>query len=123
MAGDGRTFASLRRRHPRLVLAFALAAALSLFFAGRLAVQTVYFANHRQEAIAPWMTVGYIGRSWDLDPHEIDARAGLDLPRGEPQTLEEIARARGVPVAEIVALVEATVAGMRAEAVAGGGAP
>ena len=38
-------------------------------------------STRRDEAeIAPWMTVGYIGRSWGLDPVEIDTRAGLPLP-------------------------------------------
>lgn len=125
MAATGRGGGSagqLARSHPRLMIAFALAVLFSLFFAGRLVFHAVYWANHRQEAVEPWMTVGYIGRSWDLDPREIDTRAGLPLPQGRPLTLEEIARERGVPVEEIVALVEATVAAMRAETAAEGGA-
>lgn len=105
----------LWRSHPRLVLAFVLALSLSLFFAGRLVWSVAYWANHRQEAVQAWMTVGYVGRSWQLDPREIDARAGLPLPEGKPLTLQEIADARGVPVAEIIAQVERTIAEMRAE--------
>jgi hypothetical protein len=62
------------------------------------------------------MTVGYVGRSWGLDPRELDAVAGLPLPeeRGHPLTLAEIARNRGVPVAEVIADVEAAIATMRA---------
>ena len=101
--------------HPWLVAAFALALGLSVFFAGRLVWSTIYWAGHRQEAVAPWMTVGYVGRSWQLDPREIDARAGLPLPGGHPQTLQDIADARGVRASEIVALVEAAVAALRAE--------
>ncbi len=106
---------ALIRRHPVLVGAFALALVLSLFFAGRIVVNMVYWADHRNEAVQPWMTVGYVGRSWDLSPREIDLRAGLPLPEGHPLTLQEIARDRGVPVADIVALVEKTVAEMKAE--------
>lgn len=107
---------ALWRRHPVLLSAFVLAATLSVFFAGRIVVQSVYWATHREAEIAPWMTVGYVGRSWGLDPRAIDARAGLPMPeRGHPLTLEEIARQRGVPVAEIVALVRDTVAAMKAE--------
>ncbi|THD84259.1 hypothetical protein E7811_00425 [Aliigemmobacter aestuarii] len=105
-------------RHPVLLTAFVLAAALSVFFTGRIVVKSVYWATHREAGIAPWMTVGYIGRSWDLDPREIDARAGLPMPeRGRPLTLEEIARERGVPVEDIVSLVRATVADLKAEQV------
>lgn len=106
----------LARRHPFLVAAFALALALSLFFSARIVVRTIYWSQHREEAVAGWMTVGYVGRSWGLDPREIDARAGLPMPEnGRPFTLEQIARERGVPVAQIIALVEETVATMRAE--------
>ena len=104
------------RRHPVLVTVLVASLLLALFFAGRFALRAVYFAQHREEPVAGWMTVGYVGRSWGLDPREIDARAGLPLPEnGRPFTLEEIARDRGVPVAEVVAEVEAALAALRAE--------
>lgn len=106
---------TLWKTHPRLLVSFLLVAALALFFAGRILWGVVYWAEHRNEDVQPWMTVGYVGRSWEFDPREIDRRAGLPLPEGHPLTLQEIARQRGVPVAEIVALVEATVAEMQAE--------
>lgn len=107
------TVKRLWANHPRLLLAFALASTLALFFAGRLIASAVYWAGHRQEAVQPWMTAGYIGRSWGVDPRQIDAAAGLPAPDGHPLTLDEIARQRGVPVAEVVAQVEAAVAALR----------
>lgn len=107
---------SLARRHPVLVSAFVLAVALSLFFAGRIVVQGIYWSQHRQQPVEAWMTVGYVGKSWGLDPREIDARAGLPTPeRGHPFTLDQIAKDRGVAVADIIAAVEATIAEMQAE--------
>lgn len=107
---------ALLRRHPLLVLAFVLAALSASFFAGRIVWNAVYWAQHRQEPVQPWMTVGYVGRSWGLSPREIDARAGLPAPqKGHPLTLQQIADQRGVPVAEIIVLVETTVARMQAE--------
>lgn len=107
------TVKQLWANHPRLLLAFALASTLALFFAGRLIVSAVYWAGHRQEAVQPWMTVGYISHSWGLDPRQIDAVAGLPAPDGHPLTLDEIARQRGVPVSEVVAQVEAAIAALR----------
>ena len=105
----------LFRRHPVLLSAFVLAVALSLFFAGRIGYRAIYWSQHQNEAVQPWMTVGYIARSWGLDPREIDARAGLPTPeRGHPYTLEQIARDRGQPVAEVMKMVEETVAEMMA---------
>lgn len=101
----------LARARPRLVMAFALAVALALFFGGRIAVRAIYWANptHHNQAIEGWMTAGYIGRSWGVDPAELDALAGLPLPsvKGHPQPMVEIAADRGVPVAVVIAEVEA----------------
>lgn len=106
----------LFRRHPVLVSAFVLAVAVSLFLAGRLATRAIYWSRHRQEVIEPWMTPGYVGRSWGVDPHELDQRAGLpDRAPGRPLTLEQIAAEEGVPVARIIDRVTAAVAEMTAE--------
>ncbi len=107
----------LWRARPWLSSAFLLACAVTLFFLLRLVVQTVYWQTHQQVPVQPWMTVGYIARSWDLDPRALDAKAGLPLPevKGHPQPLIEIARDRGVPVADIIAEVEAAVAALRTE--------
>ncbi len=105
----------LWRRHPVLVAAFVLALILSLAFAGRIVWRGVYWAEHREVEVQPWMTVGYIGRSWRLDPRAIDAQAGLPVPtEGRPFTLEQIAVQRGVASAQVVAEVEAAIAALRA---------
>lgn len=106
---------SLWKDHPRLVLAFSVALALTLFFIGNIVVQAVYWANHRDEVVQPWMTVGYVGKSWGLMPHRIDEVAGLPQPKDRPMTLIEIATQRGVPVSEVIAQVEAAIAQLQAE--------
>lgn len=107
------------RTRPRLTLAFLLACAVTLFFAGRFLVQAVYWSSHQDLPVRPWMTVGYIARSWDLDPREIEAAAGLPGPaeRGSPKPLVEIAKDRGVPVEAVIADIEKAVARLRAEQV------
>lgn len=102
------------RRHPLLVTAFVLASLAALFFAVRMTLSVVYWRLHEEEPIRPWMTVGYIGKSWGLDPRLIDEVAGLPPPAGRhPFTLTEIARRRGVPVEHVIADVEAAIAGIR----------
>ena len=108
---------TLWRRHPLLVTAFVLALALTLGFAGRFVAQVVYWSNpaHQNQTVQGWMTVGYIGKSWDLPPREIDAIAGLPLPvNGKPFTLDQIARDRGIPVEQVIAQVEQAIAQLRA---------
>jgi hypothetical protein len=67
------------------------------------------------------MTVGYVGRSWDLNPREIDAEAGLPPPEvaGRPLTLQGIADGRGVAVEEVIGLVEDAVRTLRGQERAG----
>lgn len=106
----------LWRARPWLTTAFVLACAVTVFFAVRLVVQAVYWQTHQDVPVKPWMTVGYVARSWGVDPREIDALTGLPLPvvKGHPQPLREIARDRGVPVEEIITEVERAVADLRA---------
>lgn len=113
----------LWRARPGLTAAFLLACAVTLFFAGSTVWRGTYWALHLEEPVRPWMTVGYIGRSWGVDPRKIDALAGLPLPevKGHPQPLSEIARDRGVPVEDVIAEVEAAIAKLRAEDAAGHG--
>jgi hypothetical protein len=101
---------------PWLTSAFLLACAVTLFFAGRLVFFTIYWTTHQEMPVQGWMTVGYVARSWGLEPLELDAEAGLPLPeeKRRAQPLSEIARDRGVPVAEVIAEVEAAVAALRA---------
>jgi len=101
------------RRHPYLTGALALTAALALFFAVRFVAGVIYWSAHENEPIRPWMTVGYIGRSWDLNPRVLNDAAGLPKPEGHPLTLAEIADQRGVPVAEVIAGVEAALAQLK----------
>lgn len=107
----------LWRSRPILTTAFLLACLATLFFTTRLVVKTVYWASHQEEPVRPWMTVGYVARSWGLDPMELDLAAGLPVPevKGRPQPLSEIAKDRGVPVEQVIAELEAAIATLRAQ--------
>lgn len=119
---------SLYRKHPVAMGVLTLALALMVFFAMRLTFAAVYWSQHRHEAVEGWMTVRYVARSWEVDPRAILALSGLDqtgLPpaQGKPVTLEELAASQGLPVAEVIARVEAAVAKLAAGQTAGGGGP
>ncbi len=103
------------RRHPVLVSAFVLFTLLALVFAGRFTYRVAYWTTHRNEPVAAWMTVGYVGHSWHLDPRAVAAAAELPPLSGHPLTLAEIAAERGVPVEQIVAAVETAIAKLQTE--------
>jgi hypothetical protein len=82
------------------LIAFVAACLLAGVFLFRFAVATVYWSDvsHLEQVPAPWMTPGYVARSWNVDPHEVATALGLDPdapPRG--RTLADIAEAQGVP--------------------------
>ena len=101
-------------RHRWAVVALGLALAVAVFFAVRLVVFTVYWADpaHREQPLEGWMTPGYVANSYGVDRD--DLRAALGLAPGDRATLEEIAAARGVDLSVVLAEVEAALAGARA---------
>lgn len=115
-----RGFLRLGRKHPFLVAAFVLAVALSIFLAGRIVLRAAYWAQHAELSVEGWMTPGYVARSWGVEPRALAEAAGLPVPeKGKPLTIDQIAAARGVPVAEVIAEVEAAIAMLHARDGAG----
>jgi hypothetical protein len=109
-------FRTIFAKHPKLVSALLVATLLTAFFAFRFIYGIVYWSQHREEPIRPWMTIGYVGKSWDVSPRAIDDIAGLPKPvEGRPYTLQEIADQRGVPVDDIIHQVEAAITKLRTE--------
>ena len=104
----------LWRRHRGLVLALVAACLVTLFFAIRLTVSTLYWAGHRDAALAGWMTVGYVAHSYDVDRLRLAEVLGLDPSQRPRLTLDEIAARSGMPLAEVEATVLAVIAAERA---------
>ena len=95
------------------LIGFALAAAVTLFFAVRFLVFAIYWANpaHQNEPVAGWMTLGYVEKSWDLPPRSLAGPLKMGAPdksRG-PKSIAEYAEERGVPTAQFVSEVQAAV--------------
>lgn len=101
---------ALWRKHRLLVSAFSVTLALTLFFLGHLAFHIVRGALHKDEPIAPWMTVGYVARNVGLSPRVLGVEAGMPPPRpGHPQTLQEIADERGVTFEVVIGELDAAI--------------
>ena len=110
--------ARLWSRHRWLLLGFLLAVALTLFFAARAVVFSLYWADpaHRDEAIAGWMTPRYIAHSWQVPPEVIGEALGL-TPDGNPRrmTIGEYARETGTTPDEVAARLAVAIEAFRAE--------
>ena len=98
-----------------LLSGFVLAALLTLFFM----VRAVFFAAHMMDpdrALRPvegWMTPRYSSRAYDIPRDDMLLLLHLgpeDKPR---QPLKKIAATRGIPLAELIAEIEAAIADRR----------
>jgi hypothetical protein len=112
-------FAFLRRiwqAAPVATVILGGALAVSLFFAVRLVAFWIYWADpaHRDQAIEPWMTPGYVAHSWGV-PREIAFEAlGLPPAPGGPRSMADLAAERGVSVAELARDLQAAIDAFRA---------
>ena len=92
-----------------LLIAFTVAAALTLFFAIRTTAFFIYWSNHQNVEIEGWMTIGYVAHSYRLPPEELQKALGYDPRKPERRPLGRIAQETGEPLPELIARVEAAI--------------
>ncbi len=110
------TLRYLWHRQRAATLAFALAAALALFFALRFVGFAIYWADpaHRNREIQGWMTPGYVAHSWRVDPQVIRDALGGPFENERKLTIDRIARQTGIPAEELIAEIRKAIAEARA---------
>ena len=108
----------LWRDHRIALLAFVAAVFITLFFAVRLVISGVYWADptHRDQVPEGWMTPGYVARSWHIPRGALLAELNLPPTSNRPHSFEEIAETRGVPLSQVLGEVSAAIAVLRAKA-------
>ncbi len=100
-----------RRHLPRgTVLGFALAALLTLALGVRLGVHVLYWTRHHEDALAEWMTLGYVAQSWGVERDDLARALDVAPGTGRRLTLAEIARVNGRSEAEVEDALRATIA-------------
>ena len=102
MAG---TIATLWRTNRLLVIAFTVALALTLFFAVRTVMFYAYWSQHRDQPIEPWMTLGYIGHSWNVPPETLGQSIGLEPEKPDRRPIGRIAHDLGVNLGDLEASI------------------
>ena len=98
-----RRLARLWRQQKLAVIGFAISLLVVGFFAVRIVISAIYWSDpaHLMQQPEPWMTPGYIARSWHLDRHEVTALVGEIRVDGRP-TVARIARERGIPTDQFI---------------------
>jgi hypothetical protein len=107
----------LWQKHRGLLVAFTLAAALTMTFAVRMTYSYVYWSNHRDEPIQGWMTVGYVARSYDVPREDLSEALGVTLGSVRGKSLEQIAQERDVTIDSLAATLQTAIERSRSEAV------
>jgi hypothetical protein len=105
----------LWQTHRLLLVAFAAAFVLTLFFAVRTTVFYVYWARHQNLPIEGWMTIGYVAHSYRLAPGELQEALGFEPSRPNREPLGRIAHEMRIPLDELIERVEAAIDAARAE--------
>jgi hypothetical protein len=105
--------ADIWREHRLLLGALALALAVTLFFAVRIAVHAVYWSQHRDMPIEPWMTIGQVAQSYRIDRDDLARAVGIEAGRRERLTLAQIAARTGRPVEEVEVELRAAIEARR----------
>ena len=91
-----------------VVLAFLLVVSFTGLFAVRTVRRTIYWHYHQDEPIRPWMSLGYIARSYNVPPWVLRQALGLSPNINGPdrRPIREIAREQNRSVAEVIAILQ-----------------
>jgi len=106
---------SLWRAQPLAVLLFLGAAVITLFFAVRLVVFSIYWADpmHRDQEILGWMTPRYVAHSWRVPPEVLQEALGISTPSKRPKSLVEYAKDQGIDFATLKDRLDAAITAAR----------
>lgn len=97
---------ALMRRRPLLTSAFLIAVTLTVLFAVKAALFYAYWTDHRQRAIARWMTPNYIARVWKLEVEDIQERLQLEDEDNNRRPISHIARQKGGNITDYINAIE-----------------
>jgi len=91
-----------------VVLAFVVVVSFTGLFAVRTVRRAVYWHRHHDETIRPWMSLGYIARSYGVPPWVLYQALGLPPKAGGPdrRPIREIAREQHRSVDEVIGILQ-----------------
>ena len=89
--------------------------ALTLFFAAKLVLFAPHWMGPRPDPgpIAGWMTPKFLVHACHLPPKGLAQTLGFAFELKNPQTLKQIAMAKGMPLTHLIARIEAEIDQMK----------
>lgn len=89
-----------------LIGIFLLALFGAGFFGFRAIRRAVYWHNHRDEQIRPWMSIQYVAHSYDIPPHVLFEALGLEWTPHDKRPLRVIAHEEHRSAEELISQLE-----------------
>ena len=107
----------LWQRNKYLLLAFVFAAAITVFFATRMIVSGIYWADpeHQNQPLEGWMTPRYVAYSYGLEADEFKQVLGIDPTAVSRVHLRDLLQKQGLTLTELQARLDALVAARASE--------
>ena len=108
---------NLWQNHKLLLLAFTLAAAVTVMFAIRMVVFSLYWGNpdHQNQALEGWMTPRYVAFSYGLDAAELEQVLGIDPTTVSRVHLRDLLKDQGVTLIDLQSRLDSVVSRKAAE--------
>ena len=100
-------------RHWVAVVAFLLAVFTAGFFAVRTVRHAIYWSQHKDETIRPWMSVHYVSRSYQVPPQVLYQAIGLSPAPRDRRPLREIALEQNRPVDALILELQKAIDALR----------
>jgi len=102
----------LWQRNKFLLLAFVFAAIATVFFATRMIVLGIYWADpdHQNQPLEGWMTPRYVAYSYGLEPDEFELVLGIDPTAVSRVHLRDLLKEQGLTLSELQTRLDALVA-------------
>ena len=102
----------LWQRNKFLLLAFGFAAIATVFFATRMIVLGIYWADpdHQNQPLEGWMTPRYVAYSYGLEADEFEQVLGIDPTAVSRVHLRDLLKEQDLTLSELQARLDALVA-------------
>jgi hypothetical protein len=85
-----------------MLVIFALVVTVTGLFAVRTVRRAIYWRQHRDETIRPWMTVPYVAHSHRVPPRVLYEALGIPHPPHDRRPLRQIAREQNVSIDHVM---------------------
>lgn len=107
---------STRKKARRILWALLILSVLATaFFTVRGVAQFIHWSDpaHRDQALEPWMPLGFVARSYDVDREALAAALELSPGLNKRAPLEDLAETRGQEFEAFASDVEAAIQDLR----------